>query len=193
MTGKRPSTRAARRQAAQENEMNASEDPPLPPLKETSVLAALKHPDDRELCKEKYTKSPSLTSSTDQPCETGGSPVSKSTGTSDLDDLFEPNNLFPNSAVSKVTLKSKAKVETETLASQIPKGVERPSIPPVLDEPNCEDLFHPVKPSKKSSPVSFLEDQDDIFSSKKTVKRKDTKPTVRSDQEPPVLDIFEVM
>lgn len=171
--------------------MNASEDPPLPPLKETSVPPAMQYHHDKELYKEENTKFPLLTSSTDQPYEIGWSSVSKPASASDLGDLFESNDLFANSAVSKVTLK--AKVETETLASQFPKGAKVLSLPLALDEPNSEDLFHPVKPSKKSSPVSFLEDQDDVFSSKKVVKRKDTKLTVRSDQEPPMHDIFEVM
>ncbi|KAJ6661704.1 hypothetical protein lerEdw1_013226 [Lerista edwardsae] len=192
MSGKRrPPTRAARRLAAQDNEMNTSEDPPLPPLKETSVPPAMQYHRDRELYKEENTKLPLLTSSTDQLCEIGRSPVSKPVSASDLGDLFESNDLFANSAVSKVTLKSKANVETETLASQVPKGAERLSLPLALDGPNSEDLFQPVKPSKKSSPVSFLEDQDDVFSSKKAVKRKDTKLTVRSDQDPPMHDIFE--
>ncbi|XP_053164792.1 WASH complex subunit 2A-like isoform X12 [Hemicordylus capensis] len=190
MTGKRPPTRTARRLAAQESNENKkiiAEDSSLSLSKESSVPPATLY-DGR--CREQNTDKanlPPLINSSNQLCETDGSPVSKSTALFDVDDLFESSNSSTNSTVSKEVLQSKAKAKMETLATQVP----RPSMPLALGDPNCEVIFHPVKPSKKPSPVSFLEDQEDLFTNKKTVKRKDPKTPTQSNQDPPMKDIFE--
>ncbi|XP_061490756.1 WASH complex subunit 2A-like isoform X2 [Rhineura floridana] len=199
MTGKRrPPTRTARRLVAQEsnkNEMSISEDPFLAPLKESSVPPAILYPYKRELCRkentEKFTNPlPLPINSSDQLHD--GSPVSKSKPQSDVQDLFESNDIFANSVASKVALRPKEKEKTESLISQVPKGGEWLSVPLALDGANCEGHFHAGKLSKKPDPAPCLEDEEDLFTtSKKTVKRKDPKSIAQSNQDPPIQDIFE--
>ncbi|XP_054839988.1 WASH complex subunit 2-like [Eublepharis macularius] len=194
---RRPPTRTARRLAARkssESEVSVAEDfsPPLSP--ESSVPPVAVRPHKGEPCTKGTNEKAKLllsASSHDRPQKTNKSPASKATAPSHGDKLFESSDLFDGGGESKVTLKPKAKLETEHLAIQAPKDVEglQASLP--LEDSNCEDLFKPAKPSKKPSPVSFLDNEDDLFASKKTLKRKSSKLTAPSDLDPTIKDIFE--
>ncbi|XP_053243712.1 WASH complex subunit 2A-like isoform X7 [Podarcis raffonei] len=199
VTGKRrPPTRNARRLAAQgdnSNDMNIAEDPSPPLFKESSVPPATLHPSNVKLHRKENTEesqSPLPTNSSEQLHEAAGSPGSKSAAQPNVHDLFESNDIFADSIASKVTTRPKAKVEAESLMSQVPKGGEGLPVPLALDGANSEGLFQAEKPSKKPDPTPFLEDEDDLFAtSKKTVKRKDLKPIPQLVQDPSVPDIFE--
>ncbi|XP_015274556.1 PREDICTED: putative WASH complex subunit FAM21, partial [Gekko japonicus] len=185
---RRPPTRTARRLAAQkssENEGSDAED--APPILSTSVPPVTLGTTGAN----EKVPLPRSASNSDQPRKTVEGPVSKPTAPPDADDLFESGDLFEDAGGSKVTSKPKVKSEAESPASHAPKeGEGRPAPSPPSDS-NCEDLFKPVKPSKKSSPVSFLDSQGDLFSSKKPLKRKAAKPAPPSDADPTVKDIFE--
>ncbi|XP_033004318.1 WASH complex subunit 2C isoform X4 [Lacerta agilis] len=199
VTGKRrPPTRSARRLAAQgdnTNDTNVAEDPSPPLLKESSVPPATLHPSTAKLHRKESTEgsqSPLPTNSSEQLHEAAVSPGSKSAAQPNVHDLFESNDIFADSIAPKVTTRPKAKVETESLMSQVPKGGESLPVPLALDGANSEGLFQAEKPSKKPDPTPFLEDEDDLFAtSKKTVKRKDPKPIPQLVQDPSVPDIFE--
>ncbi|XP_060625293.2 WASH complex subunit 2-like isoform X1 [Anolis sagrei] len=180
---RRPPSRMARRLAAQEsinNETVGAEylSPPL--LKENSVPSGLKYPSARLL--------PPARSS-NQLHETFN-PI-KSTGHSDVSNFFD-SSVLAHSANSKAASRAKAAVEPESHVSHVPKDGGQLSVPLSRDDTNYEDLFQPRKPVKEPSPSSFLEDEEDLFATnKKTVKRKDLKPTSQSGQDPQVQDIFE--
>ncbi|EMP27054.1 WASH complex subunit FAM21A, partial [Chelonia mydas] len=91
--------------------------------------------------------------------------------------------------VSKPAAKAKT---SEILASKPLKGGEKKPALSVLDNQGSNDLFQPItqKASKKSSPISFLEDED-LFTSQKTARKKELKPTTQQDLDPKVQDIFE--
>ncbi|XP_048361946.1 WASH complex subunit 2-like isoform X3 [Sphaerodactylus townsendi] len=188
---RRPPSRATRRVAAQkscENEGSGTEDPPLRPLAE-SPMPPLATPSTKG-AREKQKLLPT-TSGSDQLCKTDDGPVSKSTAPPDAVDLFESGDLFEVSREPKVTSKPKAKLRTEDPASRAPKDGEGLPVPSLLGDSNGEDLFRPARPSKKSSPASFLDGQEDLFGSKQPLKRKAAKPTPSSEVAPTSKDIFE--
>ncbi|XP_065409404.1 WASH complex subunit 2A isoform X26 [Chrysemys picta bellii] len=197
MNKRRPPSRTARRLAAQESseneELNSTEEPQLPLPKQSSALV-----DAKELC----TAEPNAKGSTENilvaklpsPTDGGslspgmaGSPSGKGTGQED--DLFGSDYLFVKNSVSKPAAKAKT---PEILASNPLKSGEKKSALSVQDDQGSNDLFQPImqKASKKSSPISFLEDED-LFTSQKTVRKKELKPTTQQDLDPKAQDIFE--
>ncbi|XP_020665299.3 WASH complex subunit 2A isoform X3 [Pogona vitticeps] len=197
MTGKRrPPTRAARRLAAQDsskNEMNIPDSLSLPLSTEGSSQQNVLYPYKNERHRKENTEKAKLfvsASSKDQ-LHVRTSPVLKSTAQLDTDDLFESNDLFASNVSHKVSSRSKTTVETGSHVSQIPIDSGQLSASSSLDGANCEDLFQPAKLSKKSSSTSLLKDKEDLFTTSKTMKRKDPKPPTQSEQNPPVQDIFE--
>ncbi|XP_060096953.1 WASH complex subunit 2C [Heteronotia binoei] len=187
---RRPPTRTARRLAAQrssENEGSGSEDAPPVLSMETSVPPVALGTK-RANGKVQVHRS---TSSSRQPHQTDEGPVSEAAAPPDADDLFESGDLFEGGGESKAASRPKVKWEMENPASHAPKEGEGPPASLLPDDSNCEDLFKPAKPSKKPSPASFLDDQDDLFSSKKPLKRKAAKPSPPSEAVPTVKDIFE--
>nr|XP_008115938.1 PREDICTED: WASH complex subunit FAM21C [Anolis carolinensis] len=181
MSGKRrPPSRMARRIAAQEsidNETTGAEYPSPPLLKENSVPSALKYPSARLLPPARSSNHLHETYNT-----------IKSTGHSDVSDFFDSSDVLEHNVSSKAASRPKATVETESHMSHASKDGGQLSVPVSLDD----DLFQPKKPVKELSPSSFLEDEEDLFTTnKKTVKRKDLKPTSQSGQDPQVQDIFE--
>ncbi|XP_050815939.1 WASH complex subunit 2C isoform X2 [Gopherus flavomarginatus] len=194
---RRPPSRTARRLAAQESseneELNSTEEPQLPLPRQGSALV-----DGKELC----TAEPNAKGSTENmlvaklpsPTDGGslspgmaGSPSGKGTGQED--DLFGSDYLFVKNSVSKPAAKAKT---PEILARKPLKGGEKKPALSVLDDQGSNDLFQPIlqKASKKSSPISFLEDED-LFTSQKTVRKKGLKPTTQQDLDPKAQDIFE--
>uniref|UniRef100_A0A674K4X9 FAM21/CAPZIP domain-containing protein n=1 Tax=Terrapene triunguis TaxID=2587831 RepID=A0A674K4X9_9SAUR len=197
MNKRRPPSRTARRLAAQESseneELNSTEEPQLSLPKQSSALV-----DAKELC----TAEPNAKGSTENisvaklpsPTDGGslspgmaGSPSGKGTGQED--DLFGSDYLFVKNSVSKPAAKAKT---PEVLASKPLKGGEKKPALSVQDDQGSNDLFQPImqKASKKSSPISFLEDED-LFTSQKTVRKKELKPTTQQDLDPKAQDIFE--
>nr|XP_048711948.1 WASH complex subunit 2C isoform X2 [Caretta caretta] len=197
MNKRRLPSRTARRLAAQESseneELNSTEEPQLLLPKQSSALV-----DAKELC----TAEPDAKRSTENitaaklpsPTDGGslspgmaGSPSSKGTGQED--DLFGSDYLFVKNSVSKPAAKAKI---SEILASKPLKGGEKKPALTVLDNQGSNDLFQPItqKVSKKSSPISFLENED-LFTSQKTARKKELKPTTQQDLDPKVQDIFE--
>ncbi|XP_073209112.1 WASH complex subunit 2C-like isoform X7 [Lepidochelys kempii] len=197
MNKRRLPSRTARRLAAQESseneELNSTEEPQLLLPKQSSALV-----DAKELC----TAEPDAKRSTENimaaklPSPTDGSSLSpgmagspSSKGIGQEDDLFGSDYLFVKNSVSKPAAKAKT---SEILASKPLKGGEKKPALTVLDNQGSNDLFQPItqKVSKKSSPISFLEDED-LFTSQKTARKKELKPTTQQDLDPKVQDIFE--
>ncbi|XP_038264840.1 WASH complex subunit 2C isoform X4 [Dermochelys coriacea] len=197
MNKRRPPSRTARRLAAQESSENeeliSTVEPQLQLPKQSSALVEAK-----ELC----TAEPDAKGSTENilaakllsPTDGGslspgmaGSPSGKGTGQEG--DLFGSDYLFVKNSVTKPAAKAKT---SEILASKPLKGGEKKPALSVLDNQGSNDLFQPImqKASKKSSPISFLEDED-LFTSQKTVRKKELKSTTQQNLDPKVQDIFE--
>ncbi|NXY27704.1 WAC2D protein, partial [Pomatorhinus ruficollis] len=107
------------------------------------------------------------------------------------DDLFESEDLFASSSTSKPAAQSKLKEGMpDSMANKPIKGKEKK---PDLGDQDSNDLFQPVqqKSSIKSSPIPFLEEEEDsLFTSQKTGK-KELKSAVRQAVDPTAQDIFE--
>lgn len=121
------------------------------------------------------------------------SPLAKPTGPGD--EFFESDDLFEKSSMLKSAARPKAKEEAiDSLVGRLVKSGEKPALS-VLDDQGSDDLFQSVKQksSQKSSPSSFLEDEDNLFTSQKTPKKKELKPGTSQDLDTSVQNIFEVM
>lgn len=109
------------------------------------------------------------------------------------DDLFESEDLFASSSTSKPAAQSKLKEGMpDSVANKPIKGREKK---PDLGDQDSNDLFQPVqqKSSTKSSPIPFLEEEEDsLFTSQKTGKRE-LKSAAHQAVDPTAQDIFEVM
>ncbi|NWY49696.1 WAC2D protein, partial [Chionis minor] len=113
------------------------------------------------------------------------------------DDLFEPEDLFASSTTSQPAAQSKLKEEMpDSVANKPIKGREKKPDLSVLGDQDSNDLFQPVqqKSSSKSSPIPFLEEEEEkensLFTCQKTGK-KELKSTVRQAVDPAAQDIFE--
>ncbi|NXY21886.1 WAC2D protein, partial [Atrichornis clamosus] len=110
------------------------------------------------------------------------------------DDLFESEDLFASSSTCRPAAQSKLKEGmADSVANQPIKGGEKKPDLSVLGHQDSSDLFQPVqqKPSTKSSPIPFLEEEEDsLFTSQKTGK-KELKSAVRQAVDPTAQDIFE--
>ncbi|XP_058041408.1 WASH complex subunit 2A-like isoform X3 [Ahaetulla prasina] len=182
---RRPPTRTARRLAVEEldkNEINTAENECLPVLKGNSGPPTILH--HSELHRKKNTEKAFLvpsTNSSNEPNESKGSPLLKSIACSDVNDLFESDNLFTNDSNSKATLEAKG------IVSQVAKSEE---LFPASQEGT--DLFHSRKTLRKLSPVPLPEEEQNVFiTSKKTVKRKEQELPSQLPQSFPIQDIFE--
>ncbi|XP_070799354.1 WASH complex subunit 2-like isoform X3 [Pituophis catenifer annectens] len=182
---RRPPTRTARRLAVEEldkNETNTAENECLSIIKGNSGPPTILH--HSELRRKKNTEKACLvpsTNSSNQSNESKGSPLLKPTAYSDVNDLFESNNLFTKDSNSKATLEAKG------IVSQVAK---REELFPAAQEGT--DLFHSRKTLRKLSPVPFPDEKQDVFiTSKKTVKRKEQELPSQLHQNFPIQDIFE--
>ncbi|NWX32067.1 WAC2D protein, partial [Notiomystis cincta] len=111
--------------------------------------------------------------------------------TENEDDLFESEDLFASNSTSRPAAQSKLQEGMpDSVANKPMKGREKK---PDLGDQDSNDLFQPVqqKPSTKSSPIPFLEEEEDsLFTSQKTGK-KELKSAVRQAVDPTAQDIFE--
>ncbi|NXD29182.1 WAC2D protein, partial [Spelaeornis formosus] len=107
------------------------------------------------------------------------------------DDLFESEDLFASSSTSRPAAQSKLQEGMpDNMASKHTKDREKK---PDLGDQDSNDLFQPVqqKSSTKSSPIPFLEEEEDsLFTSQKTGKNE-LKSTVCQAADPIAQDIFE--
>ncbi|NWY64299.1 WAC2D protein, partial [Erithacus rubecula] len=111
--------------------------------------------------------------------------------TENEDDLFESEDLFASSSTSRPAAQSKLKEGMpDSMANKPIKGREKK---PDLSDQDSNDLFQPVqqKSSTKSSPIPFLEEEEDsLFTSQKTGK-KESKSAVHQAVDTTSQDIFE--
>uniref|UniRef100_A0A8D0LCN1 FAM21/CAPZIP domain-containing protein n=1 Tax=Sphenodon punctatus TaxID=8508 RepID=A0A8D0LCN1_SPHPU len=199
VTGKRrPPTRTARRLATQESseneEMTITEEPPRLSSKQSFVLPNAQQPCEREPECVENAKLPLRSDSGTPSPKAGRCPPAKPMDLKVGNDLFGSDDLFVNSLVSKPAPAAKAKEGgLETLAGKAPKSGEKKPALTVLDESGGEDIFSAIKqkPSKKASPISFLENEEDLFTSKKPTKKKELKPALQPDPDQKAQDIFE--
>ncbi|XP_053927768.1 WASH complex subunit 2C isoform X2 [Cuculus canorus] len=197
VTGKRrPPSRMARRLAAQESEDNEEVDSAkesqfsLP--KQMSARVNTKEP----LATEAEAKENGFLSGLSLPAH--GSVLSAETNkllppeSSDQgDDLFESEDLFASSSTFIPAAQSKLKEGVTDSVTNKPIKV-RPDVSVVGDQ-GGNSLFQPVqqKSSTKSSPIPFLEEEEDsLFTCQKTGK-KELKSAVQQAVDPTAQDIFE--
>ncbi|NWU74554.1 WAC2D protein, partial [Onychorhynchus coronatus] len=109
------------------------------------------------------------------------------------DDLFESEDLFASSSTSRPAAQSKLKEGMpDSVANKPFKGREKKPDLSVLGGQDSNDLFQPVQQkSTKSSPIPFLEEEEDsLFTYQKTGK-KEVKSVVHQAVDPAAQDIFE--
>ncbi|KAI6066294.1 WASH complex subunit FAM21C isoform X2 [Aix galericulata] len=200
VTGKRrPPSRMARRLAAQESgeseEVNSAKELQFSLPKQQSPIENVKEP----LVTEGESKENGFLSGLSLPAH--GSVLSAGTNkilppesTDEGDDIFESEDLFASSSASRTAAQSKLKKEIPDSVANVPiKGREKKPDLSVLGNQNSSDLFQSVqkKSSSKSSPIPFLEEEEDsLFTSQKTGK-KELRSSVRQAVDPTAQDIFE--
>ncbi|KFQ12570.1 WASH complex subunit FAM21A, partial [Leptosomus discolor] len=201
ITGKRrPPSRMARRLAAQESEeteeVDSARESQFSLPKQMSAVVDIKEP----LAAEAESKENGFLSGLSLPAH--GSVLSVGTNiklllpesTDQGDDLFDSEDLFASSSTSRPAAQSKIKEGTpDSVANKPIKGMEKKPDLSVLGDQDSNDLFQPVqqKSSTKSSPIPFLEEEEDsLFTCQKTGK-KEVKSAVRQAVDPAAQDIFE--
>ncbi|XP_074882054.1 WASH complex subunit 2-like isoform X7 [Buteo buteo] len=200
VTGKRrPPSRMARRLAAQESEeseeVDTAKETQFSLPKQMSAVVNIKEP----LATEAESKEDSLLSGLSLPAH--GSVLSAGTNkflpsesTDQGNDLFESEDLFASSSTSRPGAQSNLKEGMlDSVAKKPIKGREKKPDLSVLGVQDSNDLFQPVqqKSSTKSSPIPFLEEEEDsLFTCQKTG-RKELKSAVWQAVDPTAQDIFE--
>ncbi|XP_051472876.1 WASH complex subunit 2-like isoform X2 [Apus apus] len=200
VTGKRrPPSRMARRLAVQESEgseeVDSARESQISLPKQTSSAVNIKEP----LAAEAESKENGFLSGLLLPARGNVSPV----GTNSLlppepkdqgDDLFESEDLFASNSTSRPATQSKLKEGMpDSVANKPIKGREKKPDLSALADQDSNDLFQAVqqKSSTKSSPIPFLEEEEDsLFTGQKTGK-KELKSASRQAVDPTAQDIFE--
>ncbi|XP_057885391.1 WASH complex subunit 2A-like isoform X2 [Melospiza georgiana] len=193
---RRPPSRMARRLAAQEAEvsedMDSNKEPQFSLPKQMSAVESIKEP----LAAEAESKENGFLSSLSLPAHSsvlsaGTNKLLPPESTENGDDLFESEDLFASSSTSRPVTQPKLKDGMpDSMANKPIKGREKK---PDLGDQDSNDLFQPVqqKSSTKSSPIPFLEEEEDsLFTSQKTGK-KELKSAVHQAVDPTAQDIFE--
>uniref|UniRef100_A0A8C3KRX0 FAM21/CAPZIP domain-containing protein n=1 Tax=Calidris pygmaea TaxID=425635 RepID=A0A8C3KRX0_9CHAR len=193
VTGKRrPPSRMARRLAAQgseeSEEVDSAKELPFSLPKQTPAIANIKEP----LASEAESKENGFLSGLSLPAHSvlsaGTNKLLPPESTGKGDDLFESEDLFASSLCSRPAAQSK-----EGMPDKPIKGKEKKPDLSVLGDQDSNDLFQPVqqKPSTKSSPIPFLEEEEDsLFTCQKTGK-KELKSAAQQAAAPAAQDIFE--
>lgn len=187
----------ARRLAAQESqeseEVDSAKESKFSLPKQTSAVVNIKEP----LATEAESKENGFLSGLSLPAH--GSVLSAGTNkllppesTDQGDDLFESENIFASSSSSRPAAQSKLKEGVPDSVTNKPiKGREKKPDVSVLGDQDTDDLFQPAqqKSSTKSSPIPFLEEEDNsLFTCQKTGKNE-----LKSAIQQATADIFEVM
>ncbi|KAM6330082.1 WASH complex subunit 2-like isoform 2-T2 [Podargus strigoides] len=200
VTGKRrPPSRTARRLAAEASEeseeVDSAKESQISLPKQMSAVVNIKEPlaTETESKENGFLSGLSLTAhGSILPAETNSLLPPKSTYQGD--DLFESEDLFASSSTSRPAAQSKLKEGMpDSVAHKLIKGKERKPDLSVLGDQDSSDLFQPVQQqsSTKSSPIPFLEEEEDsLFACQKTGK-KELKSAVRQTVDPTAQDIFE--
>ncbi|XP_030908868.2 WASH complex subunit 2A isoform X2 [Melopsittacus undulatus] len=199
VTGKRrPPSRMARRLAAQESEeneeVNSAKEPQLSLPKQASAVANIKEP----LTTEAASKENGFLTGLLLPAHgsvlcAGTTRLLPPESTDQGDDLFESEDLFVSSLTSRPATQSVKEEMPSSVANKPVKSREKKPNLSVLGDQDSSDLFQPVqqKSSTKSSPISFLEaEEDSLFTCQKTGKNE-LRSAVRQAVDPTVQDIFE--
>ncbi|OPJ84418.1 WASH complex subunit FAM21C isoform C [Patagioenas fasciata monilis] len=199
VTGKRrPPSRMARRLAAQESqeseEVDSAKESKFSLPKQMSAVVNREEP----LATEAESKENGFLSGLSLPAHAsvlsaGTNKLLPPESTDQGDDLFESENLFASSSSSRPAAQSKLKERlSDSVANKPIKGREKKPDLSVLGDQDSDDLFQPAqqKSSTKSSPIPFLEDEDDsLFTCQKTGK-KELKSAIQQAADP-TADIFE--
>ncbi|XP_064572365.1 WASH complex subunit 2A-like isoform X4 [Zonotrichia leucophrys gambelii] len=193
---RRPPSRMARRLAAREAEvsedMDTNKEAQFSLPKQMSAVESIKEP----LAAEAESKENGFLSSLSLPAHSsvlsaGTNKLLPPESTENGDDLFESEDLFASSSTSRPVTQPKLKEGMpDSMANKPIKGREKK---PDLGDQDSNDLFQPVqqKSSTKSSPIPFLEEEEDsLFTSQKTGK-KELKSAVHQAADPTAQDIFE--
>ncbi|XP_059707488.1 WASH complex subunit 2-like isoform X2 [Haemorhous mexicanus] len=193
---RRPPSRMARRLAAQEAEvsedMDTAKESQFSLPKQMSAVENIKEP----LAAEAESKENDFLSSLSLPAHSsvlsaGTNKLLPPESTENGDDLFESEDLFASSLTSRPPAQPKLKEGMpDSMANKPIKGREKK---PDLGDQDSSDLFQPVqqKSSTKSSPIPFLEEEEDsLFTSQKTGK-KELKSAVHQAANSTAQDIFE--
>ncbi|NXW16914.1 WAC2D protein, partial [Circaetus pectoralis] len=163
--------------------------------KQMSAVVNIKEP----LATEAESKEDSLLSGLSLPAHgsvlsAGTNKLLPSESTDQGNDLFESEDLFASSSTSRPVAQSNLKEGMpDSVAKKPIKGREKKPDLSVLGVQDSDDLFQPVqqKSSTKSSPIPFLEEEEDsLFTCQKTG-RKELKSAVCQAVEPTAQDIFE--
>ncbi|XP_040983437.1 WASH complex subunit 2A-like isoform X6 [Aquila chrysaetos chrysaetos] len=200
VTGKRrPPSRMARRLAAQESEeseeVDSAKETQFSLPKQMSAVVNIKEP----LATEAESKKDGLLSGLSLPAHgsvlsAGTNKLLPSESTDQGNDLFESEDLFTSSSTSRPVAQSNLKEGMpDSVAKKPVKGREKKPDLSVLGVQDSNDLFQPVqqKSSTKSSPIPFLEEEEDsLFTCQKTG-RKELKSAVWQAVDPTAQDIFE--
>ncbi|XP_065602834.1 WASH complex subunit 2A-like [Cyrtonyx montezumae] len=196
VTGKRrPPSRMARRLTAQESgeseEVDSAKEPQFSVPKQGSAVENVKE----LVVTEAESKENGFLSGLSLPAH--GSVLTNKLPPESTDqggDLFESEDLFASCLASGAPTQSKLREEKpDTGANEPVKGTEKKPDLSVLGNQDNSDLFQSVqqKSSSKSSPISFLEEEEDsLFTSQKTGK-KELKSAVRQAVDSAAQDIFE--
>ncbi|NXF10293.1 WAC2D protein, partial [Smithornis capensis] len=163
--------------------------------KQTSAVANIKEP----LATEVESKENGFLSGLSLPAHSsvlsaGTNKLLPPESTENGDDLFESEDLFANNSTSRPAAQTKLKEGMpDPVANKPIKGREKNSDLSVLGDQDSNDLFQPVqqKSSTKSSPIPFLEEEEDsLFTYQKTGK-KESKSAVCQAVDSAAQDIFE--
>ncbi|OXB71743.1 UNVERIFIED_CONTAM: hypothetical protein H355_015185 [Colinus virginianus] len=196
VTGKRrPPSRMARRLAAQESgeseEVDSAKEPQFSVPKQRSAVENVKE----LVVSEAESKENGFPSGLSLPAH--GSILTNKLppeSTDKGDDLFESEDLFASPLASRTAVQSKLREEmADSGANEPVKGTEKKPDLSVLGNQDSSDLFQSVqkKSPSKSSPISFLEEEEDsLFTSQKAGK-KELKSAVRQAVDSAAQDIFE--
>ncbi|XP_074730930.1 WASH complex subunit 2C isoform X4 [Strix uralensis] len=200
VTGKRrPPSRMARRLAAQESEesedVDSAKESQFSLPKQMSAVVNIKEP----LATEAESTENGFLSGLSLPAHSsvlsaGMNSLLPPESADQGDDLFESEDIFASSSTSRPAAQSKLKEGMpDSVANKPINGREKKPDISVLGDQDSSDLFQPVqqKSSTKSSPIPFLEEEEDsLFTCQKTG-RKELKSAVRQTVDPTAQDIFE--
>ncbi|XP_074763464.1 WASH complex subunit 2-like isoform X5 [Athene noctua] len=200
VTGKRrPPSRMARRLAAQESEesedVDSAKESQFSLPKQMSAVVNVKEPlaTEAESTKNDFLSGLSLPAH-GSVLSAGMNSLLPPESTDQGDDLFESEDIFASSSTSRPAAQSKLKEGMpDSVANKPINGREKKPDLSVLGDQDSSDLFQPVqqKSSTKSSPIPFLEEEEDsLFTCQKTG-RKELKSAVQQTVDPTAQDIFE--
>ena len=191
-----------RRLAAQESEeseeMDSAKESQISLPKQTSAVVNVKEP----FATEAESKENGFLSGLSLPAHSSVLPAGTNSllhpeSTDQGNDLFASEDLFASSSTSRPAAQSKLKEGMpDSVANKPIKSREKKPDVSVLGDQDSNDLFQHVqqKSSTKSSPIPFLEEDEDdsLFTCQKTGK-KEFKSAVQQAVDPTAQDIFEVM